>query len=97
MEIRTEMERLKNADTNYSNVEKLAMLSIVKSELDTEDVVMPRYSFAAEPESEFLNACTDVPYMEVLKVMNEHMDAVKVLYPKEYSSVMRRIKRLTNE
>ncbi len=38
--------------------------------------------------SEFLEACNGARVEDVLKVINEHMDEILVLYPKEYEKVI---------
>ena len=41
--------------------------------------------------SPFLSACSGAEIAEILRVMNEHMEAVRVIYPKEYSAVVEKI------
>ena len=45
-------------------------------------------------ESEFMNVCSLKPITDVLEVLNEHMEAIKLLYPKEYDSIIEKIKDL---
>lgn len=56
-----------------------------------------RYSQAAAPEpenvrienkSEFLAACDGSRIEDVLRILNEHMEAIMVLYPKEYKKII---------
>ena len=49
-----------------------------------------------EPRSRFLEACNGAKVTDVLGVMNEHMEAIMVLYPKEYEAIIARIKKPTN-
>ena len=44
-----------------------------------------------EHKSEFLEACDGVPVERILDVLNEHMDAILVLYPKEYKAIIKRL------
>ena len=69
-----------------------------------ENATMERgYSRDAAPErvpdrimvdatSDFLRACNGAKIEDVLKVMDEHMQAISVLYPKEYNKILRSIK-----
>ena len=41
--------------------------------------------------SEFLAACDGVPVDAVLDILDEHMEAIRVLYPKEYEAILRRL------
>lgn len=45
-----------------------------------------------EAKSKFLEACNGGKVEDVLKVIDEHMDAIRVLYPKEYDAVCAKIK-----
>ncbi len=45
-------------------------------------------------ESEFMDICSSKEIKSVLEVLNEHFEAIKLLYPKEYESVIEKIKDL---
>lgn len=102
-EIKSEIARLENGNITFSTVEKLAMLYIVQErnspipEPEPEPVEiqqMPRYAYAAAPEppqSDFLEAVSKVPIDKALQVIDEHMEAIKLLYPKEYTAVISKI------
>ena len=45
-------------------------------------------------DSEFVNVCIDKNIAEVLEVLDEHMEAIKLLYPKEYDSIIEKIKEI---
>lgn len=45
-----------------------------------------------EPVSEFLDACNGARIVDVLRVVDEHMEAIGVLYPKEYNAVVEKIR-----
>lgn len=58
------------------------------------------YSQAAAPEpqvvrvehkNDFFAACDGLPVERVLDVINEHMDAILVLYPKEYQAIVKKL------
>lgn len=44
--------------------------------------------------SEFLEACSGVPYPALMQVLDEHMSALAVVQPREYESLMERIRAL---
>ena len=52
------------------------------------------YSTAAEPQSDFVVAASSVPFGGLMQVLDEHMKAIKLVYPKEYELVMRKISDL---
>ena len=45
-------------------------------------------------DSEFMNVCSQKEITAVVEVLDEHMEAIKLLYPKEYDSIIEKIKEL---
>lgn len=45
-------------------------------------------------KSEFLAACDGARIEDVLYVLDEHMEAIKVLYPKEYDAIVLKLEEL---
>lgn len=90
-EINTAIERLEKSETNYENCSKLSILYIIRNNLDkkAEDVAV--YSNGT---SEFLQALNGAPYNEVMNIIDEHLECVKLLYPKEYTAIINKIKQL---
>ena len=41
--------------------------------------------------SDFLAACDGVPVDAVLDVLDEHMEAIRVLYPKEFDEILQKL------
>lgn len=74
----------------YSLCERLSWLYIVR------DHLMPQVSQERVKlgGSEFLDACDGIPYTQLMKVLDEHMDALKVVQNREYTSLMERIRAL---
>lgn len=99
-EIRGEIRRLENADTTYANVEKLSMLYQVlnnapdRSESSEKYSPEPKYSYTQASDSEFIQAIMNAPIDGVINVIDEHLEAVRILYPKEYRAVLRKIREL---
>lgn len=47
------------------------------------------YSMASAPESEFAEAAIKAGRERTLEVLDEHMECIRALYPKEYKAVLR--------
>ena len=89
-EVERTILELEKRDTTYATCERLAWLYIVHDHL-TQRIVQEK-SRAAEMEgSPFLAACSGAEIAEILRVMDEHMDALRVVYPNEYEAVIRKI------
>ena len=105
-EINTHIHKLKCGSTDWQSVEKLAALCTVRDELEekqapeTQIQSLPpatyaaAYSTAAEPQSDVVAAASSVPFGGLMQVLDEHMKAIKLVYPKEYELVMRKISDL---
>ena len=104
-EIERAMHVLACGETTYETVSRLAALKVVHDHLtQTADAQVPQaYSAAPAPQSdppprmtgsEFLEALSEVPYEDAMMVLDEHLEALKVVCPKEYESVMRRLWKL---
>lgn len=83
-------------DTSFRLCERLAWLYIVRDHLKgTTTPEQPSQSVTgAYNGSEFLEAAATVSVDELMGVLDEHMEALKVVHPKEYTSVIGRIKAL---
>lgn len=80
----------------------------MQNEDDKPMQIAQNYSYAAAPTpvmetparietygtSRFLAACDGLPVEGVLSIMDEHMDAIRVLYPKEYDAILRRLDKM---
>lgn len=104
VEINEHIRKLKCEETNWQSVEKLAALCTVRNELSEaesrenspspqpEQVMQMEYSTRPqEPQSEFVEAASAVPFSGLMDVLDRHMSAIKLVYPKEYELVMRKI------
>lgn len=96
-EIHAEIASLEQADTNWQNIQKLAWLYTVKDHLFQDNVpiiansvrdVMPEYA------GEFGEAVSGATINELMNILSEHMSVIKILHPKEYQSVIDRIKKI---
>lgn len=50
------------------------------------------YSYSSEPDSEFKEIARNADFEHLLRVLDEHMKAIEAMYPREYRSVLRKIK-----
>lgn len=106
-EINEHIRKLKCEETSWQSVNKLAALCTVRDELEeahapkTQIRTLPpatyaaAYSTATEPQSDFVAAASSVPFSGLMQVLDEHMNAIKLVYPKEYELVIRKIAALS--
>lgn len=84
---------------------KLAAFYTIRKELfGTEERNIPMYSYAPEPESvetlerygdsEFLEAIQGKAISDVMPIMDELMESMRILQPRIYDSVMRKVMSL---
>lgn len=89
-EVERTILELEKRDTTYATCERLAWLYIVHDHL-TQRIVQEKARAAEMEGSPFLSACSGAEIEEILRVMNNHMEAVRIIYPKEYEAVVKRI------
>ena len=89
-EVERTILELEKRDTTYATCERLAWLYIVHDHM-MQRIVQEKERAADMTGSPFLEACSGADIEEILRVMNEHMEAVKLIYPKEYSAVVEKI------
>lgn len=96
-DIRDEIAKLEHGNTSYSNCEKLSILYSVLDHL-TESPKEQGYAYAATPapvndmpKSEFVDIASQATVDDLLRIFDDHMEALKILYPKEYNQLLRRI------
>lgn len=94
-QIKDEIVKLENGHTSYSTVEKLAVLYTVHDHLSANDTSLPiEQSLIVDIDgnSEFIKSAVDVPLDALLTVLDEHMECIRALYPKEYDAVCRKLR-----
>lgn len=96
-EIDQEIARLENEHMTYRTCEKLSVLYTVRGNRTPIQGKHQTggYSYADAPkvpESPFLQAVEGKSMDKVLMILDEHMEAVKLLYPKEYNMIMQKIR-----
>ena len=89
-----ECEGVRNPNANTCI--KLAAFYTIRNELfrnqKSEPVVSHSFSSGYTSESEFGKAIEGIDTNEIMKLMDELMDAVKVMNPRLYEAVMRKIR-----
>lgn len=87
-EIDNEIKRLEKMDATYDILTKLAVLYSIK---DHHKEKIEGYSHAS---SEFTQAIMGAPWDEALMILDEHMNAIQALHPKEYTALIKRLRQL---
>ena len=78
-------------ETTYETCERLACLYTVRDHLKAKS------DAGKSGASEFLTLAVGVPVQDLMKVIDEHMEAIKIVYPSEYAAIVARIKSLHGE
>lgn len=73
-------------ETTYDLCERLACLYTVRDHIKEKN--------GTGLTSEFMEAALSVPVSGLLAVIDEHMQAIKVVYPGEYDAVMAKIRKI---
>lgn len=80
---------LEQKDTSYAVIERLAWLYCVR------DHMLSKKEITGDIQGdEFCMACSGVPVQALLNIIGEHMQCVRALYPKEYQTIISKIKDL---
>ena len=90
-EINNEIKDLESADTNWGNVQRLALLYTVRDHLPA---ITSTQSAEVEVVDEFTLACCGVNINSLINVLDEHMQVIHAVYPKEYSALIKKIQSL---
>jgi hypothetical protein len=92
-EVKKEIERLENGETNWQNIERLSWLYAVHDHIagDSANVVRIEQDKMPDYAGEFGAAVSGKNIGGVMNVLTEHMAVIKVLHPKEYQAVLDRI------
>lgn len=83
-------------DTSFRACERLAWLYIVRDNLSRKRTSSDGLTMYLNG-SEFLEVASGVSYPALMQVLNEHMQALSVLQPKVYESLMGKIRDLRRQ
>ena len=89
--INREILELQKQDTTYATCERLAWLFVIKDHMTPEEEkpVTGRLS-----GSDFMRAASGVDVAALLAVLDDHLQAVRAIYPEEYKAVVDRVRAL---
>ena len=79
-------------DTTYAVCERLSWLYIVRDHL--RPINEETCATQQLTGSDFLEACSNVSYPMLMRILDEHMSAMRIVYEKEYENVMAKIREL---
>ena len=94
--IEREIDKLEHREASYRLCERLSWLYSVRDHL-YEKIYPQEGSTALKTAlsgSEFLDAANGKPYEDVLKVVDEHLETIRMLYPKTYDGLVQRVREL---
>lgn len=94
--IEREIDELEHREASYKLCQRLSWLYSVRDHL-TAKMYPPDGNTALKSAlsgSEFLDAANGKPYEDVLRIVDEHLETIKLLYPKTFESVVQRIREL---
>lgn len=89
-EIDDEIYRLEHGDTTWNSCEKLNILYGVKRGMQPEQENESR-AYPRKSQSEFVEVFRSIPLEYALNVLDEHMNCIKAVYPKEYHAIIRKM------
>ena len=91
--IEREISELETRDTSYKLCERLSWLYTVRDHLrpqtKQDSTLVPQMQ-----GSDFLEAASGTRCTDLLKVIDEHLAAIQLLYPKTYSSLIDKVRQL---
>ena len=88
--INDEIEKLESMPITYSIADKLASLYIIKEH----GKIQHNNNVPKLDGSDFLKACSNVDIPSLLLILDDHMNAIRILYPKEYTALLTKINDL---
>lgn len=86
------IKEIQNKEPTYANCQKLATFyTLMKYLYEEEGQSFSAGTFPVMNGSEFREAIAGKDIEEVVDVLDEHMEVVQLLFPKEYKEVIKRI------
>lgn len=89
--IEREIDELESRETTYRVCERLSWLYTCRDHLRPQEADS-KTQFTTG--SDFLDACSGVDYGRLMRILDDHMSALAVVQPREYSAVLDRIRGL---
>lgn len=91
--VEAEIDKLESKDTSFYACRKLSVLYNIRDHLRPQ----AKASSSLIPRSEgsdFLESASGKNCMDVMKVIDEHLEAIRLVYPKTYSALVDKIREL---
>lgn len=93
--IEREISELEARQPSYKLCERLSWLYIVRDHIkDAYPKDEARSLNLPSGGSEFMEAASGKNYEDVMKVVDDHLETIKLLYPKTYDGLVERIRQL---
>ena len=89
--VEREISELEAREASYKVCERLAWLYIVRENIGGGRAAGAR-SYGGDASTEFLRLAKTVPYDRMLEIINDHLESVRLLYPKGYDTLMERLR-----
>lgn len=89
--IDSEIAALEDEETTYETCEQLAWLYVVRDHVGARE---DPETVPDVPGTEFLEVVSGRDVRGVMRVLAEHMEAIRVVAPKEYERVIERIRAI---
>lgn len=94
--IEREIDKLEHREASYRLCERLSWLYSVRDHLYAK-IYPPEGETTLKSSlsgSDFLDAANGKPYEDVMKVVDEHLETIRLLYPKTYDGLVQRVREL---
>lgn len=88
-DLEAEIKVLEDAEPSYPVMDRLAAMYIVRDKLKNPSMDPVKLS-----GSEFLEACSGVNPPSLFSILDEHMDAIRAIHPREYMALIQKINLL---
>ena len=82
--IEKSIKDLEQAEATYASCERLASLYIVRDH-------MRQITTTKMKGSDFIDAAVAAGFEKTVEIMNEHMEVIKLLHPKEYEAILQKM------
>ena len=95
-EIEREIDKLEHREASYRLCERLSWLYSVRDHLYAK-IYPPEGKTALKSSlsgSDFLDAANGKPYDDVMRLVDEHLETLRLVYPKTYSALVEKIREL---
>lgn len=92
--VEREIDKLEHREASYKLCERLSWLYVVRDHLLEEKYPQAAGTTPKMEGSEFLEAASNVPYPDLMRLIDEHLEAIKMVYPKTFSALIDKIRQL---